>query len=419
MPIQPGVKLGAYEVQDYVGRGAMGVVFRAYHEGLARMGAVKVLQVLAPDPDASARFRREAQAIAQMRHPNILNVFDFGEYEGVPYMIVELVPGGSLQERMRRGPTLRHETVVKLLRGIASALDYAHGLGVVHRDVKPANVLLGKDENPILADFGLAKLLAAASVKTMSGATTGTPAYMAPEQVVGGAIGPAADRYALTTMAFEMLTGTVPFEGDNVLELLYAHVHRQPPPASSRNKELGAGTDAVLERGLAKDPEKRWETSAALVDALEETLKPAPEPASLLPPEPMPAIAATMVPPAARKRRRPRLLVAVAAALVLALLLAAAAFVRTRGGPIEGSLSSRTVQAGSTVVVSAHNLPANQAGLIRLLTPGRDVGTFRADKQGEVEQGIAIPRDEPAGDHVVQLCWSGSCHDLTTVHVTR
>src|SRR5919198_340403 len=178
MPIQPGVKLGAYEIQDYVGRGAMGVVFRAYHEGLARMGAVKELQVLAPDPDASARFQREAQAIAQMRHPNILNV----------------------------------------------------------------------------SDFGLAKLLAASSVKTMSGAPIGTPAYMAPEQVVGGAIGPASDRYALATMAYEMLAGAVPFEGDNVLEVLYAHVHREPPPASSRNKELGPAVDAVLSRGLDKDP---------------------------------------------------------------------------------------------------------------------------------------------------------------------
>ena len=311
MPMQPGVKLGAYEVQDYVGRGAMGVVFRAYHEGLARMGAVKELQVLAPDPDASARFQREAQAIAQMRHPNILNVFDFGEYEGVPYMIVEFVPGGSLQERLKQEPALRRETVVKLLRGIAAALDYAHGLGVVHRDVKPANVLLGKDENPILADFGLAKLLAASSVKTMSGAPIGTPAYMAPEQVVGGAIGPASDRYALATMAYEMLAGTVPFEGDNVLEVLYAHVHRQPPPASGRNAELAPSVDAVLERGLAKDPEKRWETAATMVDALEAALERGPQP--------LPAVAPLKV------RGQPRRLpppLALAAVLALAVLVA-------------------------------------------------------------------------------------------------
>ena len=418
MPIQPGLKLGAYEVQDYVGRGAMGVVFRAYHDGLARMGAVKVLQVLAPDPDAGARFRREARAIAQMRHPNILNVFDFGEYEGVPYMIIEFVPGGSLQERLRHGPALRHETAIKMLRGIGAGLDYAHGLGVVHRDVKPANVLLGKDENPILADFGLAKLLAAASVKTMSGATTGTPAYMAPEQVVGGSIGPAADRYALATMAYEMLTGTVPFEGDSVLELLYAHVHRQPPPASSRRKELGPAVDAVLARGLSKDPEKRWETSAALVDALVTALEPAVPTATAASNGPLP-VAATMAMPRARRRRAP-LLGGIAAILVIALVVGAVAFVKNQGQTTSGGLSSTTVQAGQTVVVNAQNLPPGQPGIVRLLTPIRDLGSFRSNAQGEVEQGVLVPRDEPAGDHLVQLCWSGGgCHDLTTVHVTR
>src|SRR5205085_10016292 len=142
-----------------------------------------------------------------------------GEYEGVPYMIIEFVPGGSLQERLRRGPALRQETAIKMLRGIGAGLDYAHGLGVVHRDVKPANVLLGKDENPILADFGLAKLLAAASVKTMSGTATGTPAYRAPEQVAGGAVGPAAGRSALATMAYAMATGAAPCHGQNALGL--------------------------------------------------------------------------------------------------------------------------------------------------------------------------------------------------------
>src|SRR5947209_9490175 len=116
----------------------MGLVYRAYHVQLARTGAVKIMQGISPDQDSIARFRREAQAIAQMRHPNVLNVFDFGEYEGVPYMIVEFVPGGSLADRLRRGPRPGDDAVLDLLRGIASALDYAHGQSVVHRDVKPA-----------------------------------------------------------------------------------------------------------------------------------------------------------------------------------------------------------------------------------------------------------------------------------------
>src|ERR1700688_3433685 len=256
----------------------MGLVFRAYHVQLERTGAVKVLQGLAPGPDATARFRHEAQAIAQMRHPNIVNVYDFGEHDGVPYMIIEYVPGGSLATRLSRGP-LDTPTALKYLRGIAAGLDHAHGLGIVHRDVKPANVLLEKDDTPVLADFGLAKLLQGSSLKSMTGVTTGTPAYMAPEQVTGTKVGPAADRYALATIAYEMLTGEIPFAGEGLMELLYAHVHREPVPPSTRNHSLGPRVDAVIMRGLAKDPAARWESGTAMVDALSAALTRRPEPA--------------------------------------------------------------------------------------------------------------------------------------------
>ncbi|HYM67667.1 MAG TPA: serine/threonine-protein kinase, partial [Patescibacteria group bacterium] len=271
MPIAPGTRLGQYEVQDFVGQGALGLVYRAFHSQLQRTGAVKVMQAIAPDPDAVARFRHEAQAIAQMRHPNILNVYDFGEFQGTPYMIVEYVPGGSLAGRLGGGP-LDHPTSIKYLRGIAAGLDYAHSMGVVHRDVKPANVLLARDDTPILADFGLAKLLQGSSLKSMSGVTTGTPAYMAPEQVMGSQVGPAADRYALATIAYELATGFIPFDGQALLELLYAQVHRYPDPPSSRNRSLGPAVDAVIMRGLGKDPATRWASGAEFVDALEVAL---------------------------------------------------------------------------------------------------------------------------------------------------
>src|SRR5579864_6631556 len=231
----------------------MGLVYRAYHSQLERTGAVKVLQAMSPDPDTTARFKHEAQAIAQMRHPNIVNVYDFGDYQGTPYMIVEYVPGGSLAQRMSHG-ALDHSTALKYLHGIAAGLDYAHGHGVVHRDVKPANVLLTNEDSPVLADFGLAKLLQGSSLKSMTGVTTGTPAYMAPEQVTGGKVGPASDRYSLATIAYEMLTGVIPFDGLALMELLYAQVHRDPVPPSSRNPSLGPQVDAVIARGLAKDP---------------------------------------------------------------------------------------------------------------------------------------------------------------------
>src|SRR5712691_7556019 len=229
----------------------MGVVYRAYHAQLERTGAVKVLQGLGGDLDSTARFRREAQAIARMRHPNVLNVFDFGEFEGTPYMIVEYVEGGSLSARVKNGP-LDRDAAIAFLRGIGDALDYAHKHGIVHRDVKPANVLLGPDDNPILADFGLAKLMESSSIKSLTGMTTGTPAYMAPEQVTGSEVGPAADRYSLATIAYELLTGAYPFDEQGVLEMLYAHVHREPPPPSSRNPALGPAVDAIIVRGLAK-----------------------------------------------------------------------------------------------------------------------------------------------------------------------
>src|SRR4030088_2508297 len=248
----PGTKLGQYEVQDFIGQGAMGLVYRCYHSQLERVGAAKILQAIAPDPDTTARFRHEAQAIAQMRHPNILNVCDFGEYQGTPYMIVEYVPGGSLSGRLSKGQ-LDAPATLRYLRGIAAGLDYAHSHGIVHRDVKPANVLLESDDTPVIADFGLAKLMQGSSLKSMTGVTTGTPAYMAPEQVAGGKVGPAADRYSLATIAYEILTGVIPFDGEGWMELLYAQVPREPRPPSARNASLSSDVDAVIMRGLAKD----------------------------------------------------------------------------------------------------------------------------------------------------------------------
>src|SRR5437773_5532883 len=173
--IATGTRLGQYEVQDFIGQGAMGLVYRAYHAQLERTVAIKIMQAISPDPSSVARFRHEAQAIARLRHPNLVDVYDFGEFEGTPYMIVEYVPGGSLANRMAEGG-LDRRTALRYLRGIAAGLDYAHSRGVVHRDVKPANVLLAADDSPVLADFGLAKLMQGSSLKSMTGVTTGTPA---------------------------------------------------------------------------------------------------------------------------------------------------------------------------------------------------------------------------------------------------
>ena len=449
MSIGPGTRLGSYVVQDFIGQGAMGVVYRAYHAQLERSCAVKVLQGLATDGDSSARFRREAQAIAHMRHPNVLNVFDFGEFEGTPYMIVEYVDGGSLAARIRSAP-VDQESALRYLRGIGAALDYAHSLGIVHRDVKPANVLLGPDDAPILADFGLVKLMQSSSIVSMTGVTTGTPAYMAPEQVSGKQVGPAADRYSFAVMAYEMLTGSFPYREDGVLEVLYAHVHNEPITASTVNPALGPRTDAVLHRGLAKDPAQRWDSCHDFVTALEQTLRsttPASERTAVFAPpaptatavavavatdplvaraepaaatvavvdRPQPATVAVALPHADDKRRR-RLVVMIGAAALILLLLIGSAFVFEATQSPTLDVSPRVATFGDQVVVTAKHVPGNQSGEIRLQSVLHTF-PFRAGADGNVRVNLTVPNDIETGDHLLRICWSDLCRAQTTLKV--
>ena len=417
MPIAPGTRLGSYVVEEFLGEGAMGVVYRAYHAQLERTAAVKVLQALTPDTDMVARFRREAQSIGRMRHANVLNVFDFGEFEGTPYMVVEYVQGGSLAGRTKQGP-LDRASALRFLRGIGDALDYAHSLGIVHRDVKPANVLLGTGDTPILADFGLAKLLQSSSIKSMTGVTTGTPAYMAPEQVTGSQVGPAADRYSLAVMAFEMLTGSLPFEGAGVLEVLYAQVHRDPPAPSSVNPQLGPRVDDVVLRGMAKDPAARWESCASFIAALEGALDASPDAAAVEPTtQPVAAAAKTVIamPPRRKRGRRSVLLAILAAALVLVLVVGGVAvYAATR--PATLAVSPQVVRPGEHVVLSARHVPRNQAGDIQLVGTTRSVA-FHANASGDVSVEMTVPAGISAGDYVLRICWSGACHAQTTLRV--
>ena len=425
MSIAAGTRLGAYEVQDFIGQGAMGVVYRAYHSQLERIGAVKVMQAITPDPDTVARFRHEAQAIAKLRHPNIVDVYDFGEFQGTPYMIVEYIPGGSLAGKIGQGP-LDSAASLKYLRGIAAGLDYAHAHGIAHRDVKPANVLLTADDSPVLADFGLAKLMQGSSLKSMTGVTTGTPAYMAPEQVTGAHAGPAADLYSLATMAYEMLTGSIPFDGEGLMEVLYAQVHRYPSPPSARVAALGPDVDAVIMRGLAKDPSQRWESCTAFVDALQGALEQAPaprvaatmvmapsvtrtkplsQPDTVMVTAPVAVAAPPATPPPAR-RRIDRRIVALAALLLVLLSFGVCAIAAQAT-----TLSVNPIQAapGETVQVTATHVPANQVGEIQLHSVVHTY-PFRADSRGQVEVDMTVPVDAELGDHVVKICWENACH---------
>ncbi len=444
MSIGQGTKLGPYEVQDFIGQGAMGVVYRAYHAQLERVGAIKVMQAITPDADTVARFRHEAQAIAKLRHANIVDVYDFGEYQGTPYMIVEYIPGGSLAGTMAHG-ALDQATALKYLRGIAAGLDYAHGHGVVHRDVKPANVLLTNEGTPVLADFGLAKLLQGSSLKSMTGVTTGTPAYMAPEQVTGHQVGPAADRYSLATIAYEMLTGVIPFDGEGLMELLYAQVHRLPPAASSRNAALAPAVDDVLLKGLAKDPAARWASAAEFIDALESALAappakvaaktmvmappvastrrltkraaaaPAPLETAWFDPETVAVAYPSPPPPVAPvKRSHRRQVIALAAVLVLLLLMGVCAVVNSQAVTL--AVDPGITVPGGVVKATATHVPANQAGEVQLWSV---VNTyfFAADANGDMTLEMTVPSDIELGKHVVKICWAGTCHQQAPLRV--
>lgn len=308
--IAPGMDLGPYHVLEQVGRGGMATVFKAYHVGLDRYVAIKVLPAfLARDPGFAGRFRQEARTIARLRHPHIVTVYDFGEYAGNPYLVMAFEEGGTLAARAGEFSRTR---VIRCLLQVADALAYAHGQGVIHRDLKPANVLLTRDGDAVLTDFGIARLLQREAQLTQTGLTLGTPEYMAPEQAMGDRADHRADLYALGCMAFELLAGRLPYAGETPMAILLAHLNQPVPDPRQANPALSPELAAVLVRALAKDPEQRWPSATAFARALAAAAGlPAPAPVQTLP-----AARRAEVPPRARGARR---------RLWLALLLALAA----------------------------------------------------------------------------------------------
>lgn len=267
MTVEAGRKLGRYVLSRKIGAGGMAEVWEAFDEGLHRSVAVKVVRdEIAGEAEFHERFIREARLAAQLEHPRILPIYDFGTEGGVTYLVMPLLPGGSLKERIS-GPMPADE-VVEALAAIAAALDHAHSRGVLHRDVKPSNVLVDGSGSLLLADFGLAKNTAVSSELTVAGMVVGTPAYMAPEQAIGRPVDPRADQYALGIVAFELLTGRTPFRSESPFAILDKHLRAAPPPPSSFVPELPAQVDGVLAKALAKQPQERFESCRQMVEAL-------------------------------------------------------------------------------------------------------------------------------------------------------
>lgn len=274
MKLQEGSALGSYKILGRIGRGGMATVYRAYHPALDRYVAIKALpDFFAEDTQYRERFQQEARSVARLKHPNILEIYDFGYEDGVAYLVLELVEAGTLGDRLGRPMELRD--AVGILDQIGGALDYAHRQGILHRDIKPSNILLNVDGTPVLADFGLAKMAGSMHRLTTSGTVMGTPEYMSPEQAADEPLTPASDLYSFAVVAYEMLTGRVPFQADTPAATLLCHVTKQVPPTRELRGELSAHIESVLTRALAKRPEERYPTAAAFVSALKPAAWPA------------------------------------------------------------------------------------------------------------------------------------------------
>ena len=267
MKLEPGAELGQYQIVEEIGRGGMATVFRAHQPSLDRQVAIKVIsEALAGKRSFRDRFHREALAVARLRHPNIVAIYDYGQRDELAYFVAELIEGGTLAERL--GAPMAPAEVVKLLRPIAAALDHAHSQGVLHRDVKPANILIDKGDRPMLTDFGIARITVHQPRLTLAGGIFGTPEYMAPEQCAGHDVTAAADIYALAAIGYEMLTGRVPHSAASPGAVLAAVMHDPIPPPRSINAAIPETVEAALMRGLASEPRDRFETATHLVDAI-------------------------------------------------------------------------------------------------------------------------------------------------------
>ena len=272
-----GTTLGNYRVLAPLGQGGMARVYRAYQESLDREVAIKVLPPwYAADRNFVERFNLEAKLVARLSHPNIVTVHDASEQNGHLYIVMQLVDGGTLKQRLDQLHTQRlaMDTVeaVPIFVQLADALHYAHEQGVVHRDVKPVNVLMDRSGRPILSDFGIAKVLASTKDHlTRPGAGVGTPEYMSPEQCLGGSVDGRADIYALGAMLFEALTGQTPFLGENYPALAHSHIYEAPPRPSTLNPAIPPAMEQIILTALMKNPIQRYQQASDMAQALELT----------------------------------------------------------------------------------------------------------------------------------------------------
>lgn len=282
-----GTTLGNYRVLSTIGRGGMAVVYKGYQPSLDRYVAIKVMsRMLVGEETFMERFQREAASVAQLRHQNVVQMYDFGLQNDISYMVMEFIEGETLKQRLTDFGAMRQRVplreIVKIMQDIASAMDYAHAHGIVHRDIKPANIMLRREDRlakltggvpftGVLTDFGVARMLEGVQL-TGTGATIGTPDYMSPEQARGEPAGPASDIYALGIILYEMLTGELPFTADTPVAMLLKHMQADPPSVILKAPDLPPHLEPVLIQALAKDPRNRFSTTGKLAESLAQAI---------------------------------------------------------------------------------------------------------------------------------------------------
>jgi hypothetical protein len=267
-----GQTLGQYQITAHLGRGGMADVYKAHHPSLKRDVAVKVmLPHIASDEGFSVRFQREARAVAALRHPHVVHIYDFGQENGIYYMVMEFISGGNLkallQDVSEQGEQMALDDVLRITTQVGEALHYAHEHGLVHRDVKPSNIMLTPGEDAILTDFGVARIVGGTRLTNSN--LVGTPAYMAPEQISESAtVDRRADVYALAVVLYEITTGQVPFDADTPAAVIFKHLNEPLPDPRLLRPELSGAFVGIIEKALAKDPEQRYQTVQEMVDVL-------------------------------------------------------------------------------------------------------------------------------------------------------
>jgi eukaryotic-like serine/threonine-protein kinase len=349
-----------YELEELVGTGGMSSVFRAHDTQLERRVAIKILHAhYADDPEYLERFRREARAVARLSHPNIVTVIDRGDDDGRQYIVFEHVEGENLKELVLRAGRLPVRRALELALAVADGLAFAHDHGLVHRDVKPQNVLLSREGEVKVTDFGIARSLHVEHGVTQTGTVLGTGEYLAPEQASGKSVSPATDVYSLGVVLWELLAGDVPFVGENFVAVALRHVNEPPPSLRERRPDVSPRLEAAVERALAKDPARRFPSMAAFAEELRaclaeaegETPAPADDIAHTLVTAPRPIRPPARVRPRHPRRSRRRPLTY--ALLVLMAAGAAFAAVVLLGG---GSHHGRPGGGGTGAAIRLHGV---------------------------------------------------------------